>query len=73
MMLAAVFVAIATILCMAAVLAVFGITHVAMSGSRAIERDGLLPGTAAPAWSLADSSGSPVVSPPASGFQMIIP
>jgi hypothetical protein len=72
MVLAAVFVAIAIVLCMAAVLAVFGITHVAMSGSRAIERDGLLPGTPAPAWSLADSSGSPVVSPPARALQMIV-
>ena len=58
------FVVIALVLCMAAVLALFGVTHVSMSGAEAIERDGLAPGMHAPVWSLADSTGNVVRSPP---------
>lgn len=50
----------------------FEITHVAMSGSEAIERDGMYRGMQAPAWSLPDSSGTIVRSPPARALQMIV-
>jgi hypothetical protein len=69
---AAVFVAVAVILCVAAVLALFAITHVAMSGREAIERDGLVAGTLAPSWSLADSSGRTHRSPPRKSLQLIV-
>lgn len=49
------FVVVALVLCMATVLALFGVTHVSMSGAEAIERDGLAPGVHAPVWSLVDS------------------
>ena len=52
MLLASLFVVVALVLCMATVLALFGVTHVSMSGAEAIERDGLAPGIHAPAmWS----------------------
>ena len=66
------FVVIALVLCMAAVLALFGVTHVSMSGAEAIERDGLAPGIHAPAWSLADSAGHVVRSPPRNPLQLIM-
>jgi hypothetical protein len=66
------FVIVAILLCVAAVMALFGITHVAMSGSSAIENDGLHRGLAAPAWSLPDSSGRIVRSPPSKPFQLIV-
>ena len=69
---AGVFVVLAVILCAAAVFAVFGITHVYLSGAEAIENDGLAPGTAAPAWSLEDSSGTPHRSPPGKPLQLIV-
>ncbi|MDQ2813686.1 MAG: hypothetical protein M3Z75_17925 [Actinomycetota bacterium] len=72
MLLAGAFVLAALVLCAAAVLAVFGITHFVMSGSEAIERDGIYPGLPASAWSLADSSGSIVRSPPGKPMQMIV-
>ena len=66
------FVVIALVLCMAAVLALFGVTHVSMSGAEAIERDGLAPGMHAPVWSLADSTGNVVRSPPRTPLQLIM-
>ena len=66
------FTVIGFLLCVAAVLAVFGIIHVYMSGSDAIERDGMLPGSLAPSWSIADSAGRVHQSPPTSGLQLII-
>ena len=57
MVLASSFVAVALVLCIATVLALFGVTHVSMSGAEAIERDGLAPGMQAPVWSLVDSAG----------------
>jgi len=70
---ASVFIVVAFLLCVAAVLAVFGITHVAMSDPAAIEHDGLHRGLAAPTWSLPDSSGRIVRSPPPSKpFQLIV-
>ena len=69
---ASLFVAVALVLCMATVLALFGVTHVSMSGAEAIERDGLAPGIHAPAWSLADSAGHVVRSPPRNPLQLIM-
>jgi hypothetical protein len=59
-------------LCAAAVLGIFGIVHHAMAGSEALERDGLHPGAHTPAWSLEDSTGTVVTSPPATSLQMIV-
>jgi len=67
-----IFTVISFLLCVAAVLAVFGIIHVYMSGPDAIERDGMLSGSVAPSWSLSDSAGRIHQSPPASGLQLII-
>ena len=72
MILASSFVVAALVLCMATVLALFGATHVSMSGAEAIERDGLAPGMHAPVWSLADSTGKVVRSPPRSPLQLIM-
>lgn len=66
------FVVVALVLCMATVLALFGVTHVAMSGAEAIERDGLAPGVHAPVWSLVDSAGKVVRSPPPTPLQMVM-
>ena len=72
MVLASSFVAVALILCLATVLALFGVTHVSMSGAEAIERDGLAPGMHAPVWSLVDSAGRAVRSPPRTPLQLIM-
>jgi hypothetical protein len=69
---AIVFIIVAVLLCVAAVMAIFGVTHVAMSGSEAIEHDGLHRGLPAPAWALRDSSGRIVRSPPSKPFQLIV-
>ena len=66
------FIVVALVLCMATVLALFGVTHVSMSGAEAIERDGLAPGINAPVWSLADSAGKVVRSPPRNPLQLIM-
>jgi hypothetical protein len=72
MLLASSFVVAALILCVATVLALFGVTHVSMSGAEAIERDGLAPGIHAPVWSLVDSAGGVVQSPPRVPLQLIM-
>jgi hypothetical protein len=72
MILVGLFVVVALVLCMAAVLALFGVTHVSMSGAEAIERDGLAPGMPAPVWSLVDSAGQVVRSPPRTPLQLIM-
>jgi hypothetical protein len=72
MLLASLFVVVALVFCMATVLALFGVTQVSMSGAEAIERDGLAPGIHAPVWSLADSTGKAVHSPPRTGLQLIM-
>ena len=72
MILASSFVAVALVLCLAAVLALFGVTHVSMSGGEAVERDGLAPGMPAPVWSLMDSTGKVVRSPPRSPLQLVM-
>jgi hypothetical protein len=71
-LLAGSFVVVALVFCLATILAVFGVTHVSMSGSEAIERDGLAPGIPAPSWSLADSAGNIVCSPPRTPLQLIM-
>jgi hypothetical protein len=65
-------VVVTAVLCVLAVMALLGIVHVGMSGSEAVERDGLHRGTAAPAWSLPDSGGRIAASPPAGPLQMVI-
>jgi hypothetical protein len=72
MLLASSFVVVALVFCMATVLALFGVTHVSMSGAEAIERDGLAPGMPAPGWSLVDSTGKVVRSPPRTPLQLIM-
>jgi hypothetical protein len=72
MVFAILFIVIAVLLCVAAVMAVFGVTHLAMSGSEAVERDGLHRGTPAPRWSLPDAAGQLRSSPPARGLQLIV-
>ena len=72
MPLASSFVVVALVFCIAAALALFGVTHASMSGAEAIERDGLAPGIHAPVWSLADSAGEVVRSPPRTPLQLIM-
>lgn len=63
---------VALALCLAAILALFGIAQVSMSGATAIERDGMAPGRRAPSWSLPDSAGNVVSSPPHASLQLIM-
>lgn len=63
---------VAALLCVLAIMAVFGIVHVAMSGSEAVERDGLYRGAPAPAWSRPDSAGRIVRSPPTGPLQLLV-
>jgi hypothetical protein len=72
MVFAILFIVIAVFLCIAAVMSVFGVTHLAMSGSEAVKRDGLHRGTPAPHWSLPDAAGQLRSSPPARGLQLIV-
>jgi hypothetical protein len=58
--------------CLAAVLALLGLGQVRLSGSAAIERDGLATGTRAPAWSLRDSAGVTHTSPPLLPLQLVV-
>ena len=69
---AGVFIGVAALLCLIAILAILGITHVYLLGSDSIERDGLRRGTQAPSWSLLDSFGNLHHSPPRSPLQLII-
>jgi hypothetical protein len=68
------FLAVGVVLCAAAVIAIFATVEVYyLSGSRAIAEDGLRRGSHAPRWSLADSSGQLVHSPPrARPVQLIV-
>jgi hypothetical protein len=66
------FVAAAVLLCGLAFLAILKITDLALSGSDGIQRHGLHRGVRAPRWSLADSSGQTVNSPPATPLQLIV-
>jgi hypothetical protein len=58
------FTATAAVLCAAAVLAILGIAQARLSGSEALQRDGLAPGMLAPRWSLTDDDGNERTSPP---------
>jgi hypothetical protein len=69
---ASMFAVVALVFCLAAVLALFGVTQVSMSGAEAIERDGMAPGMRAPSWSLPGSAGNTVRSPPHAPLQLII-
>lgn len=66
------FTGVAIVLCAAAVMAIFGVTQVAMSGPKTIEHDGLHRGLAAPSWSLPDSVGRVIRSPSGKPFQLIV-
>ncbi len=72
MALAVAFVVVAAILCAAAVLALLGTGHLGLSGSDPLERDGLVRGKRAPAWTLPGHDGRPWSSPPARGLQFIV-
>jgi hypothetical protein len=69
---AVLFVVLAAALCLAALLGILGVTHLYLSGSAAIERDGLQPGSRAPAWTLPDADGVPRSSPPARQLQLVV-
>jgi hypothetical protein len=69
---ALVFVAVAAIMCVAAILATLGSASVQMSRAEVIERDGLLPGARAPSWTLVDSSGNIHLSPPEKPLQLVM-
>ena len=71
---AVLFLVIGVIVCAAVVIAIFATVEVYyLSGSRALADDGLLRGSPAPAWSLADSTGQLVHSPgQTKPFQLIV-
>ena len=66
------YIGIAMILCVAAVFGWLGIGQIALSGSDAIERDGLARGRRAPSWSLTDSAGAELHSPPVGCLQLVM-
>jgi hypothetical protein len=72
MLLASLFAVVAVLLCLAAILALFGVAQVSMSSAEAIERDGMAPGVRAPTWSLPGSGGDTVSSPPRTPLQLIM-
>ncbi len=59
-------------MCVAGVLAWLGIGQLALSGSSALERDGLARGRPAPGWTLAGGEGKSRRSPPAPGSLQLI-
>jgi hypothetical protein len=67
-----IFVVIAALLFVIGCLAILGITHVYLSGSEAIERDGMRRGARAPSWSLPDSNGTMRKSPSAEAIQLVV-
>jgi hypothetical protein len=69
------FVCAAAVLCALSVMAILGVTEIRMSGSDAIQRDGLARGLGAPRWHLPDSTGRFVQSPssdPEKPFQLVM-
>jgi hypothetical protein len=72
MALAIAFVVIAALLCAATMLAILSTGQLGLSGSDALERDGLARGRRAPAWTLRGADGRPCSSPPARGLQLIV-
>jgi hypothetical protein len=69
---AVLFVAVAGLLCVAAILAVLGTAQVYLSGPEAIAHDGLARGRRAPRWSLPDTAGNVYTSPSAGPLQLVI-
>ena len=69
---AVLYVVVAALLCVTAVLAILGTAQVYLSGPEAIEHDGLARGRRAPRWSLPDPAGNICTSPPAGHLQLII-
>lgn len=74
MILAALFVSIAAVITLAAIVAIYATAHVYyLTGSRGISDDGLFRAAPAPVWSLLDSAGNTACSPPATKpLQLII-
>jgi hypothetical protein len=72
MVLAVTFVVVAAVLCVATMLGILGTGQLGLSGSGALERDGLARGQRAPAWTLSGQDGRPSSSPPARGLQLIV-
>jgi hypothetical protein len=72
MLSASLFAVVGLVLCLVTVLALFGVAQVSMSGTEAIERDGMAPGVRAPSWSLPDAAGNTVSSPSHSSLQLIM-
>ena len=73
MIAAVAFTACAALLCVAAALAVLGVAQARLSGSEALQRDGLAPGMPAPRWSLIDHEGNERISPPAErSLQLVV-
>ena len=80
MTLAILYVVIAAILCVAALLALLGVGHLRLSGARCvpeslgsvIEHDGLARGERAPSWRLTDVAGHAHASPPGRPLQLIV-
>jgi len=66
------YIGIATILCAAVIFGWLGIGQIALSGSDAIERDGLARGQRAPSWSLTDIAGAERHSPPVQDLQLVV-
>jgi hypothetical protein len=66
------YIGIAMIFCTAAVFGWLGIGQIALSGSDAIERDGLARGQRAPSWSLTDATDVGRQSPPTTGLQLVM-
>ncbi|HVB44032.1 MAG TPA: hypothetical protein VNF47_15195 [Streptosporangiaceae bacterium] len=60
------------ILLLASLLGLLGISHLGLSGTDALERDGLARGRPAPRWALADSAGVEHTSPPAPPLQLVV-
>jgi len=71
-LISAAYVIIAAVLCASALLALVGIGHLALSGSDALERDGLARGRSAPVWTLPDTSGTQRKSPSDRPLQLIV-
>ncbi len=72
MIAASLFTALAVVACGAALLAILAVANVYLSGSEAIEHDGLARGRRAPRWSLPDPVGPVRTSPPAGPLQLVI-
>jgi hypothetical protein len=72
MIAAGIFITVAVVLCVAAVLALLGTAQVHLSGPAAIEHDGLAPGRSAPRWSRLDAAGVQRHSPAAGPLQLIL-